>query len=181
MRAYFFGNMYLSQIQQGIQAAHVLAEMWVKWGDPVFTQYTDLKEWAENHKTMILLNAGYSSEIESLVEYFNRQNPYPWASFNEDPRALGLGYDDIGQKGALTCAGIILPERIYETARIIRSWRPRHNQPWTDGPMHEIETKGHLTIRPANEYGYETEEKIVWEYTKWEYDLAHRLNQYRLA
>lgn len=26
-RAYFFGNMYLSQIQQGIQAAHVVAEM----------------------------------------------------------------------------------------------------------------------------------------------------------
>ena len=31
MRAYFFGNMYLSSIQQGIQAAHCLGEMFLKY------------------------------------------------------------------------------------------------------------------------------------------------------
>ena len=46
MRAYFWGNMYLSSIQQGIQAAHVVTEMFAKYVDNEFRAERDLREWA---------------------------------------------------------------------------------------------------------------------------------------
>ena len=105
MRAYYFGNMYLSSIQQGIQSAHVTAEIMLKYvtvtgsyeitDDPKRIMAWD---WAKNHKTMILLNGGYSENIHNLIEFFDtRENPYPWADFYEGQDALD---------GALTCAGI---------------------------------------------------------------------------
>ena len=110
MRAYFFGNMYLSSIQQGIQAAHVTAELFMKAHSEDGNMY--LIDWANNHKTMILLNAGYSEELRRLIEFFDTtDNPYPWAYFNEGQDALD---------GALTCVGIVLPEKVYELSSYLR-------------------------------------------------------------
>ena len=107
MRAYFFGNMYLSSIQQGIQAAHVVAELFIKYDDANGPNFHTLREWAVDHKTMILLNAGYGAEIHSLVDFFQcNDHPYPWAQFYEEPAALD---------GAITMIGIILPPKIYDT------------------------------------------------------------------
>jgi len=125
MRAYFFGNMYLSSIQQGLQAAHVLAEMFVKYETKciIENKYDSnnvsayLKEWGTQHKTIILLNGGYSETLNGLCNFFdNVENPYPWSYFNEGQDALN---------GALTSVGIILPERIYETANDLKKgfWR----------------------------------------------------------
>lgn len=112
MRAYFFGNLYLSSIQQGLQSAHVLAEMYTKYvGPDPYSQYFVLDEWAREHKTIIILNAGYSEEIRFLSERFATQEKYPWASFNEGQDALD---------GALTCIGIVLPEHVYEGSAKIR-------------------------------------------------------------
>jgi hypothetical protein len=113
MRAYFFGNMYLSSIQQGIQAAHVVAEMFTKY--PADSQqHAILEHWAVDHKTMVLLNAGYSDEIRSLITFFNTiGNPLPWAQFYEGKDSLD---------GALTCVGIILPEEFYEGAKEVREF-----------------------------------------------------------
>ena len=58
MRAYFFGNLYMSSIQQGIQAAHAVADMFIKYSNENEPNYHPLREWATDHKTMILLNAG---------------------------------------------------------------------------------------------------------------------------
>ena len=117
MRFYAFGNMYLSSIQQGIQAAHVVGEMfinfpeteWTATGEPDHYLYT----WAVNHKTMILLNGGYGSNLHDLYEFFNQKgkNPYPYAKFHESGEALD---------GALTSVGIVLPEKIYEGAAMLR-------------------------------------------------------------
>jgi hypothetical protein len=124
MRAYFFGNLYLSSIQQGIQAAHTVVEMYNKY--PVDShQYSILDHWARDHKTMILLNAGYSENIHELVSVFNTTaNPLPWAHFNEGKDALD---------GALTCVGIILPEEFYEAAKEIRNGVPPTDQ-WAVAP-----------------------------------------------
>ena len=54
-RAYFLGNMYLSQIQQGIQAAHVTSELFSSYTDELSVESDILCKWAESHKTMILL------------------------------------------------------------------------------------------------------------------------------
>ncbi len=109
MRAYFFGNMYLSSIQQGIQAQHCTAEMFVKYqaGHPEKSHDT-LYDWARNHKTSILLNGGGDEELRAIVHLLiSDGNPYPWATFYESQSALD---------GIRTCVGIILPERVYEAA-----------------------------------------------------------------
>ena len=156
MRAYFFGNMYLSSIQQGIQAAHVVGELIVKY-TPIparirSKQWGPLMEWASDHKTMVLLNAGYSEEIRNLVHFFETEdNPYPWHFFKEGKDALD---------GALTCVGIILPERIYETGKICReeNWAPALLQNGILG-----QSKG-----------------LPTDLTDWECELILKLGQYGL-
>lgn len=148
MRAYFFGNMYLSSIQQGIQAAHVVAEMFTKYDvqtSSMMYERDNLHDWAKDHKTMILLNAGYSEEILSLCRFFDDpENPFPWAPFFEGQDALC---------GALTCVGIILPEKIYEAAKAVRN---------IDGSDTMPAWNGHT---PSN----------------WEFEMAIRLNNYGMA
>ena len=106
MRAYFFGNMYLSSIQQGIQAAHATHEMFTKYRNQI-TPEKVLYDWAIDHKTMILLNGGYAETIQELVFFFERQPghlqcDYPFAPFYEEKASLN---------GALTTVGIILPKK----------------------------------------------------------------------
>ena len=111
MRAYFFGNFYLSSIQQGIQAAHVVSEMSVKYS-PGLPPACDYEEWAHTHKTMILLNGGMAANLRELVACFDtKDNSYCWAFFCEEEAAL---------EGSITSVGIILPDTIYNTAA---EWR----------------------------------------------------------
>lgn len=155
MRAYYFGNMYLSSIQQGIQALHVTHEMYTKYvyPDPA-QQYFILDNWARDHKTVVLLNAGYGEEIRSLVHFFeDAANPLPWASFHEGKDSLD---------GALTCVGIVLPEEFYEGAKEVRS----------------------IPIDPAM-ISKTDDIPGAFNYNKlqpgWERSLAFRLNNYQLA
>lgn len=154
MRAYFFGNMYLSSIQQGIQAAHVTHEL--------FSKYTSIApvsdflfDWASHpHKTIVLLNGGYGDNLRELIHRFDtRENPYPWTFFNEGEDSLD---------GALTCVGIVLPEKIYETAKALREGNFGAEQ---------IPVRGE----------WSPEEDVTWELSKWEYDLCLELNKYGLA
>lgn len=109
-RAYFIGNMYLSSIQQGIQAAHVLQEMHNKYYVMSNGAARILREWGQHDKTMILLNGGYSSALNELYNdlmfWSHNGTEFPVAKFNEEYDALN---------GALTSVGIILPEEIYAT------------------------------------------------------------------
>lgn len=125
MRAYFFGNFYLSSIQQGIQAMHCISEMFIKYApgdfslDPIeegvddfCDRYDMLHEWARDHKTSILLNGGDNNDLHDLAIFLdNEDNWYPYAMFWESDRAL---------KQAITCVGIILPEKIYDVADELR-------------------------------------------------------------
>jgi len=168
MRAYFFGNMYLSSIQQGIQAAHAVHDMFIRY--PVRQEIDGadyLWDWAEDHKTMILLNGGYAATIQELVDFLNSpHNPYPWADFHEEEASLN---------GALTTVGVVLPEKIYAVAAAIRSERFTSREDvrtirdsiWEDGS---------LVVGPENTIGIETDEQITIEYTKWEAQLIDRLN-----
>jgi hypothetical protein len=170
MRAYFFGNMYLSSIQQGIQAAHVVADMFVKYPyhDP---EAEILRAWATDHKTMVLLNGGYSETIRDLVEFLDTcRNPLPWASFNEGVDALD---------GALTDVGIIIPEKIYQMAAAIRSQRSVHAGERFISDV--IREEGMITVYPENKLGFNVTEDTVLSYTKFEYDLMLRLNEFGLA
>jgi hypothetical protein len=108
-RAYFFTNMYISDIQRGIQSAHCISDMHVKYknhGNDL------LDKWAKYDKTMIVLNGGYSSHLKELCEIFCKNKIFPWKYFQESEEALD---------GALTCVGIILPEYIYESSQLYRT------------------------------------------------------------
>lgn len=103
MRFYAFGNYYLSSIQQGIQAGHVISEMSIMGKK-------DYTEWAKNHKTIVLLNGGNSESLQDIYNYFIRLQSmgmkYVYAKFNEDEQSLNK---------ALTSVGIIIPEKIYDS------------------------------------------------------------------
>ena len=172
MRAYFFGNMYLSSIQQGIQAAHATHELFTKYrGEDEFTPQTTshLYEWARNHKTMILLNGGYAATIQELVDFFRTDdNPYPFAPFYEEEASLN---------GALTTVGIVLPEKIYLTAAAMRNERfTSREDSMTIRDM--IWDNGAYVVGPENELGFVVDKQTTLEFTKWEAQLIDRLNQF---
>jgi len=111
MRCYHLSNMYLSSIQHGIQSSHSQMELFVKYQKDS-KQKEALYDWAENHKTMIVLNGGFLSTMrEALAVIAVEDNPYPWSTFHESEEALG---------GILTNVAIVIPEKIYETAALIR-------------------------------------------------------------
>jgi len=108
-RLYAFGNFYLSSIQQGIQAAHATVELFLKdsAGQLDTRQSHHLHDWAEFHKTMVLLNGGDCESLKQLVGILTSpDNPFPWALFREEKSALN---------GALTSVVIVLPERMYNS------------------------------------------------------------------
>jgi hypothetical protein len=154
--------MYLSSIQQGIQNAHVVADMFIKYDtDGDAQQERKLYDWAENHKTMILLNGGYSETIRNLLTFFcDKQNPYPYKSFCEGQDALD---------GALTCVGIILPEKIYVAASLARK---------DPDVLMTINNTGQLYVDGTDN---ESGERVTWTYNSWEAKLIAELNKYGLA
>ena len=111
-RAYYFGNMYLSSIQQGIQALHCTSEMYLRYSREDSIAHKDLFNWGKNDKTVVLLNGGDHSALIKIQEYVDStDNPYAWADWCE-------GDPDLN--GAMTCVGIILPPRIFESAKEMR-------------------------------------------------------------
>lgn len=155
MRAYFFGNMYLSSIQQGIQALHVVSEMFSFENDPFKRKL--LTDWGKEHKTVVLLNGGYARELYDIKNLLNTiNNPFPWAVFHEEEAALD---------GAITSVGIILPPKIYIGAKMIRE---------KEIELSEIEDSGRITFDLDGEL-------ITDEVSKFEFMLMQRLNQYGIA
>ncbi len=99
MRFYSAGNMYLSSIQQGIQAFHCLGEMTLEHtGNKMF------KDWISVHKTLICLNGGNNKSLNEFWELVRYQKQFPVVKFHEDEQSMA---------GMLTCVGIIVPEEIY--------------------------------------------------------------------
>jgi len=115
MRGYFFTNMYLSSIQKGIQPAHCIGELSIKYLrlKKKAKRSDILRSWLQKHKTMIVLDGGFSSHLNELATFFaDKNNPYPWATFNEGEEELN---------GALTCVGIVLPGKVYEASSELRT------------------------------------------------------------
>lgn len=108
-RGYFFGNMYLSSLQQGLQAAHVIQKMSTRYS----MLHSDIAskiffDWCNDDRTIILLNGGAQRDLQDLASKLNlltrHGTVYPVNYFEEEESALN---------GAVTSVGIVLPERIY--------------------------------------------------------------------
>lgn len=119
-RAYYFGNMYMSSIQQGIQALHCTSELYLKYGRGTpSNQGNDLYDWGLTYKTVVLLNGGDHAALIKIADFLDTEdNPYAWAEWNE-------GDPDLN--GAMTCVGTVLPARIYESAKELRR-PPRYRE-----------------------------------------------------
>lgn len=108
MRFYGFGNYYLSSIQQGIQAAHVISTMSIFYKEAT-QQKKVYNEWAKFHSTIILCNGGNSASLSNLYAFLMDLEAegmnLPYNKFNEDSQSLD---------GALTAVGIVLPKKLYE-------------------------------------------------------------------
>lgn len=168
MRFYGFGNYYLSSLQQGLQAGHAAVDLHVKYNileqghfdiKPCQDMYND---WAQNHKTMVLLNGGNSADLADLYSFlYCEENPYPFVKFHED---------EVSLNGALTYVGMILPPKIYDTAAYMRQQR-----------NYNFDSERNLLTFYPKIPGSDVlviEEVIL---SNFEYNLCERLNQYGLA
>ena len=165
MRAYFFGNMYLSSIQQGIQAHHASTEMYNKYfprptqvGECCFDateQSIMLADWGHDHKTDVLLNGGDSQDLLELESFLE-------GDLDSDSVRLN-NHDD-----AASSFGIVLPPKIYDgiklmnkVKRLPRDSYDRQNWERNKALMFEL---GHEEV-----------------YNDWEIELMQRINRCKLA
>jgi hypothetical protein len=101
LRLYSFVNYYLSDLQRGLQTAHLVSEIFTKYifcNDDIATV---LDKWACEDKTIIILNGGNCEELSYKFNIINKVRGYPYAMFCEDMNSL---------YGALTCVGLIFPQ-----------------------------------------------------------------------
>jgi hypothetical protein len=170
MRAYFFANSWLSGIQKGLQSAHVVAEM----AQAEFAMEGEhdghdnpFQEWAEKHKTIIILEGGTHANLLSICEVLER-GPLCWSDFSEDEESLNK---------AMTCVGVIVPERIYEAARVVRQYKLK----WVnahESPCDKLIFNWEAILRHD-----EPDRPGGWSehFSKWEVELIKLLNSCPLA
>lgn len=174
MRLYTFCNYYLSSLQQGLQTAHVVHELFNKYDVNQFSSSTDesayslerelqLRDWSQNHKTIVILNGGNCQTLTDLVQFLHSmQNPFPYTGFCEDGESLNF---------ALTCVGIVLPERIYDAAEKIRS-RSMELLDYIHGGFH---------LQKKNAGGSFSFDEHAPKFSVFEKELIERLNMCGLA
>lgn len=109
MRLYSFVNVYLSSIQQGIQTAHLVHEIFMNYEYERSEERQMLVDWAKNHKTIITLNGGANQDILNVADFLAENCvsfsfPAAFGSFREDDYSLN---------GTMTCTGLVVPEYIY--------------------------------------------------------------------
>jgi len=110
LRLYTFTNFMLNTISQGIQPAHVVGDLGIKYRFDNSSEGERYWDWATNHKTLISLNGG---NYAMIVEKYNQLTelvdmvaiPLPVCPFFEDEATLG---------GLMTSVGVILPEEIFD-------------------------------------------------------------------
>ena len=124
MRLYSLTNYYLSSIQKGIQTAHLVSELSRMdrehaLGKGKRSPSTMFREWADHHKTIILLNGGNSARLgyfhNAMISLAPGQtvriaDEFPVVYFREDEDSLN---------GALTAVGVILPESVYKSGELL--------------------------------------------------------------
>ncbi|QEQ95012.1 hypothetical protein pEaSNUABM56_00236 [Erwinia phage pEa_SNUABM_56] len=103
-RLYSIVNQYISGIHAGIQTAHAVHELFVKYPQGTNSATNLLWDWAVQDKTIIVLEGGYQSNLERIFELAKAVKSLPSAKFHEEQAALN---------GALTAITIVLPEYMY--------------------------------------------------------------------
>lgn len=109
LRAYFVVNQYIAGIHAGIQGAHAMGEMFIKYLPRKNKAAAIMQDWLRDDKTIIVLEGGYQSRLIDLSILLEKtQNTYPFATFREEVDALN---------GAMTAVAVVLPEYMYNPER----------------------------------------------------------------
>lgn len=112
MRLYSFVCFYLSSIQQGIQTGHMAVDLVRRYRDNNGMKHdvqSIVSDWADNHKTFIVLNGGDSDNILAIhdqIRDLSHKLNLPYCHFNE-PGCIGM----------TTCVGVVVPEKYYEAKK----------------------------------------------------------------
>ncbi len=155
LRYYTFINFYLSSIQQGIQSAHVISDMFVKYKNTP-EMLDRVYDWAENHKVLITLNGGANEDIQNTYTQLDKLSHkvswiLPVASFNEDEKSLG---------GVMTGCGVVLPQWIYEAI-------PAKNALYLNIPnIKEVNLESYVYIKDEQLMTEYVENSPEWELIK---------------
>lgn len=127
---YSFTNMYTAGIHAGIQTAHAVHSMQRKYAAAdgmrgwIAAAETMYNYWADQCQTIIVLNAGYHSALESLYEELQKpaeELELPVVKWKESSEALN---------GATTAVGIIVPHSVY--GLVVKQW------PTPSTPQHKL-------------------------------------------
>ena len=66
---YVFTHRYLNTMQQGIQSAHAIAELFTKYAEqPEY--FKKVIDWSANHKTLRILDAGSGKKFEDTYRWY---------------------------------------------------------------------------------------------------------------
>lgn len=111
MRLYSFCNAYLSSLQQGLQTAHLTAELFLRYPSRMKAEGDLLYHWANNSKTIIILNGGNVCTIKNTFDIIWKNAELlhlPFGKFHEDDDSLG---------GIITCCGLVVPDWLYDATQ----------------------------------------------------------------
>ena len=105
-KLFVFANTYISDLQKGLQTAHLVGDMAWEYtkGLKAKNQKNAAKlfnEWWTIHRTIIILRGGNHRQLDELYDRLKTQKKYPVGIFQEDHESL---------RGANTVVGIILPD-----------------------------------------------------------------------
>lgn len=166
----FVAGLYLSPLQNGLQTAHAVSEMFADLENNHTQNMDAYREWATKDKTIIICNALNSAgvgEAYNKAAFYGTRLKLPATVFNEDTQSLN---------DAPTAAAIIVPRCFYDA-------RPVQQQEELSFLM---KIASHIFGAPPQSkaaYTYTDEAGKVYEYNHGspEADFIKFLKSYRLA
>jgi len=101
----FVANHYLSQLQLGLQTAHVVGNMSIKYDDDRHEDAA-FRTWAAEDKTIIILGAGNHAGVLACWAETIRTNTMalPQSIFFEDEQSMN---------GMATACGVVVPQKYW--------------------------------------------------------------------
>ena len=177
-RLYQFSLFQLNTMAKGIQNTHSAVELFNKYvpnpsnGNEADIEPLDiLWDWSLNWKTVISLNGGVYPELIELIEFLEYSScPYPWTYFNEDESLAEL----------ITSIAVVLPERMYNTAYLIRTKQIQFMSKSCN--LQALNWESYNERLALQEF--QDLEKLCLDYgrfTEFEIDFIERLNSYKMA
>lgn len=158
MRLYSFVNYYLSPLQHGLQTAHCVSELSVRYNANSRERLV-YRDWAVNHKTIIICNGGNTAMLEDLhLRLVDHAHEFelPLTKFYEDEQSLN---------NALTSVALVVPPELYDVKFV---------------PA-DLATKSAFVTKSAYVYEPEDGPGLRYEEGMPEYDFIALLKSFRLA